>query len=100
MSERSQTDPLFENVLAEILQAEEQGKPIDLDRYARSFPQLEGQLRDYFANREGFDRAAPCLRPLAPPAETPPPGGDTHPPGASHPSPGDRVAGFVLLGEL
>jgi eukaryotic-like serine/threonine-protein kinase len=100
MSEHPPTDSLFDNILAEVLQALEQGKPVDLDRYARNFPQLEGRLREHFADRTVFDRLALCLQPLAPPAETTAPAGDTPPPGRGELAPGDHLGAFVVLAEL
>jgi serine/threonine-protein kinase len=55
----------FEQILAEILQAEESGRTPDLGRYLDSFPELAGPLRDYFRDREGFERLAPQLDPAA-----------------------------------
>jgi WD40 repeat protein/serine/threonine protein kinase len=75
----------FENVLAKILQAEEAGKKVDLSRVVRMYPKLERQLREYFRNRDGFDRLAPGIKP---PASRP----DV--------APGSQVAGYELLGEL
>ncbi len=46
-------DP-FADVLAEILQAEEQGQAPDLERLVTDLPDLESRLRAYFRDREGF----------------------------------------------
>ncbi|HEV3446461.1 MAG TPA: serine/threonine-protein kinase [Gemmataceae bacterium] len=51
----------FEKVLAKILLAEEAGKRVDLARVVRAYPDLEASLREYFRNRDGFDRLAPQL---------------------------------------
>jgi WD40 repeat protein/serine/threonine protein kinase len=56
----------FEQVLAEILQNEEEGTPIDLEQAVQTHPDLESSLREYFRNRAGFDRLASILAP--PPA--------------------------------
>jgi WD40 repeat protein/tetratricopeptide (TPR) repeat protein/tRNA A-37 threonylcarbamoyl transferase component Bud32 len=55
----------LEAVLAEIQQAEEQGRTIDVQRYLDSFPDLADALRNYFRNREWFARVAPQLAPTA-----------------------------------
>jgi tRNA A-37 threonylcarbamoyl transferase component Bud32 len=55
----------LEAVLAEIIQAQEQGQAIDLQRYADSFPELAGPLRDYIQDRELFARLARRLAPAA-----------------------------------
>jgi WD40 repeat protein/serine/threonine protein kinase/tetratricopeptide (TPR) repeat protein len=58
----------FEQVIAEILRAEESGHTPDLEHYAASFPDLATRLRDYFHNRRAFERLAPQLAP--PPPDT------------------------------
>jgi WD40 repeat protein len=78
-------DERFEEVLAEILLAEEAGKPLDLSRVVRAHPGLEAPLREFFRNRDGFDRLAPHLAPVAAP-----------PPLA----PGSRFGDYEVLGEL
>ncbi|HKB42667.1 MAG TPA: hypothetical protein VKD72_39930, partial [Gemmataceae bacterium] len=59
--EHSTHDSRFERIIAEILQAEEQGQTPQLDRYLESFPDLAGPLRDYLRDREAFNRLAPHL---------------------------------------
>jgi serine/threonine protein kinase/WD40 repeat protein len=54
-------DDRFESVLAGILLAEETGEPIDLSAVVREYPELESRLREYFRDRDGFDRLAPNL---------------------------------------
>jgi serine/threonine protein kinase len=62
----------FERVLAEILKAEEVGHPLDLTSVVRSYPDLETLLREYFHNRDSFDRLAPHLAPTAATRGVPP----------------------------
>jgi WD40 repeat protein/tRNA A-37 threonylcarbamoyl transferase component Bud32 len=85
-------DERFEKVLAEVLLAEEAGKPLDLSRLVRGHPELETQLREYFRNRDGFDRLAPHLAPVPPR-----PGASAAPP---HLSAGSRFGDYEVLGEL
>jgi WD40 repeat protein/serine/threonine protein kinase len=82
----------FGKVLAEILQAEEAGQPVDLSRAVRAHPEFEKPLREYFRNRDGFDRLAPQLAPTAPRAAAPPAPGD--------PAPGSRFGGYEIVREL
>jgi truncated hemoglobin YjbI len=85
-------DDRFEQVLAELLLAEEAGKPLDLSHIMRTHPDLEAPLREYFRNRAGFDRLSPCLAPaLAPttPLSLPP---DF--------AAGSQFASYEILGEL
>jgi serine/threonine-protein kinase len=80
----------FEEVLAAFLQAEEAGRSPDLSHVIRAHPELETPLREYFHNRDSFDRLAPGLGPTA------------RPPGAS-PQPEQPVSHFgayAVLGEL
>jgi WD40 repeat protein/tRNA A-37 threonylcarbamoyl transferase component Bud32 len=86
------TVPRFEQVLAGLLQAEERGEPLVLSQVLRRYPELEGPLREFFRNREGFDRVAPHLAPL--PAR---PGAPAAPP---HLAPGSRFGDYEILGEL
>jgi serine/threonine protein kinase len=85
-------DGPFEKVLAEILQAEEAGQPVDLSRAVRAYPEHEAQLREYFRNRDGFDRLAPHLAPPAAPASAPSAPCDL--------APGSRFGGYEIVREL
>ncbi|HEY7157780.1 MAG TPA: serine/threonine-protein kinase, partial [Gemmataceae bacterium] len=67
ISPPSQPTGRFESVLAEILQAEEEGRTIDVQRYCESFPDLTERLREYFRDREHFARVAPVLAPTPAP---------------------------------
>jgi serine/threonine-protein kinase len=90
-------DDRFAEVLAELLQAEEQGLTPHLERYLASFPDLEPRLRAYFSNRERFKRLTEHLAPASPL------GLGTGTDGASVPSalrPGMRFGGFEVLEEL
>jgi predicted Ser/Thr protein kinase len=97
-------DNSFEQIVAEILQAEEGGGSPDLDRYLRSFPELAGRLREYFRDRDEFERLAPRLA-----ASSPAVGADIRPPpvdaetgdGSGGAAPGwPSVPGYEILGEL
>src|SRR5262245_38533263 len=55
--------PHFEDVLAEILQAQEQGQAPDVQGYVERFPQFEQPLREFFRNQQGFARLPPHLAP-------------------------------------
>jgi hypothetical protein len=85
-------DDRFENVLAEILLEEEAGRPLDLSRIVQTYPDLETPLREFFRDRDGFDRLFSC-RPAAPTPTTPP----GPPPDLAA---GSRFAGYEILGEL
>jgi serine/threonine-protein kinase len=70
-------DNRFEQVLAEILLAEEAGQPLELPCVFQTYPELETPLREYFHNRDSFNRLAPRLgltagHPGAVPPEPPP----------------------------
>jgi eukaryotic-like serine/threonine-protein kinase len=85
-------DGRFERVLAELLQTEERGEPLDLSGVIRDAPELEAPLREFFRNRDGFDRLAPDLAPVAP-----------RPGAAATPSllsPGSQFGDYEILGEL
>jgi tetratricopeptide (TPR) repeat protein len=62
----------FERVLAEILLAEEAGRPLDPSDVLRTHPDLEEPLREYFRDRDDFDRLAPRLAPTAHDLKAPP----------------------------
>jgi serine/threonine-protein kinase len=81
----------FEQALAALLQAEERGERLDLSRVIRDTPELETPLREFFRNRDGFDRLAPDLGPTAArPAA----------PAAADLMPGSRLGGYEVLDEL
>ncbi len=52
----------FEQVLADFLQAEERGERPDQSALLRAHPELEVPLREFFRDRDGFDRLAPTAR--------------------------------------
>src|SRR6516162_6140170 len=87
-----QFDSRLDSVLAEIEQAREQGRTIDVQHYLDRYPDLAERLRGYFGDRDWFARVAPQLAPTAahPAAVTP------------HPEllPGDRFAGYQIIAEL
>ncbi len=85
-------DGRFENVLAEILLGEEAGKPLDLSRVVRTHPDLETRLREFFRDRDGFDRLAPKLAPTASRTAGPPAPPDL--------PPGSQFAGYDIVREL
>ena len=87
------TEDRFEKVLAEILLEEEAGTPLDLSGVMRTHPDLEAPLREFFRNRDGFDRLAPNLGPTAP-APT------TRPAAPPELAAGSRYVGYEILGEL
>ena len=60
-SDSTAPDIRFEDVLAGLLQAEERGERLDVSQVVRKFPGLEAPLREFFRNRDGFDRLAPQL---------------------------------------
>jgi WD40 repeat protein/serine/threonine protein kinase len=91
----TQPEGHFEQVLAEILQAEEAGEAVDLSRIARKYPELATPLREYFRNRDGFDRLAPRLAPPASDAT-----GGKPVPQAPDLARGDQFAGYEILREL
>ncbi|HKB36350.1 MAG TPA: serine/threonine-protein kinase, partial [Gemmataceae bacterium] len=85
-------DEHFENVLAEMLLAEEAGQPLDLSRVIRTYPELETPLRDYFRHRDGFGRLAPHLAPTTSQAAASPSSCDL--------TPGSKFGGYDILKEL
>jgi serine/threonine-protein kinase len=52
----------FEQVLADFLQAEERGERPDRSALLRAHPELEEPLREFFRDRDRFDRLAPTAR--------------------------------------
>src|SRR5262245_37781422 len=82
----------FESVLAEIQQAEEQGRTIDGRHYLDRFPDLAEPLRDYFRDRAWFARVAARLAPTAPHPGVPMPQPEL--------PPGSRVGRYEVLHKL
>jgi WD40 repeat protein/tetratricopeptide (TPR) repeat protein len=89
-------DSTFEQVLAEFLQAEEQGLRPDPQRYLDSFPAVAEQLRAFFADRLWFGNEAPHLAPTPPPAAVLTPETES----GRAPAPAGRFAGYEIVGEL
>ena len=90
--ESTVSEDRFEQVLAGLLLAEENGERYDLTQVFRACPELEEPLREFFRNRDGFDRLAPQLAPAAGrPARA-----------ALQPElpPGSRFAGYEVVREL
>src|SRR5262249_13339184 len=106
--ERPSLDARFELVLAEILQAEEQGQTPDLQAYLERYPDLEAPLREFFRNRAGFARLAPLVTPKPAAGESRTLSaadtihGPTTPPAQSARvlTPGSRFGGYEILDEL
>ena len=90
-NQSTSADPRFEQVLAEILMAEEAGQPPDLSHAARQHPDLEGPLRVSSATvtaSTGWRRISRRRpRPAAPPAPPDLPAGG-------------QFAGYEILREL
>jgi WD40 repeat protein/serine/threonine protein kinase len=84
-------DDRFDKVLAAILLEEEGGTPVDLSRIVRKYPDLAAPLREFFRNRDGFDRLAPHLAPTASDRSTPPP---------PELAPGSQLGGYDIIREL
>jgi serine/threonine-protein kinase len=84
-------DAHFENVLAVILEEEEAGNPIDLSRVVRENPELETRLREFFCDRDAFDRVAHKLAPTAKHSEVPQ---------SLELAPGSRFDGYEVLQEV
>jgi WD40 repeat protein/serine/threonine protein kinase len=84
-------DEHFQKVLAAILLAEEDGKKPDLSHICRAHPQLAERLRQYFRDRDGFDRVAPHIAPR-------PRGADA--PAVPELAPGDWFGGYDVIKEL
>jgi WD40 repeat protein/tRNA A-37 threonylcarbamoyl transferase component Bud32 len=85
-------DERFERVLAELIQQEEEGKRPNLVPVVQAAPDLETPLREFFRNRDGFDRLADCLAPPHPRYTPIMPKPDL--------PPGSRFAGYVIIKEL
>jgi tetratricopeptide (TPR) repeat protein/tRNA A-37 threonylcarbamoyl transferase component Bud32 len=81
----------FEELLADLLLAEDRGQRPDLSELLRTAPELETPLRAFFHNRAHFDRLAPRLAPTAASPAAPP-----EPP---LPPPG-RFGGYAVLDQL
>jgi eukaryotic-like serine/threonine-protein kinase len=58
MPDTNPTQPPLDELVAEILQAQERGESPDVDDYARRCPELADELRTFFRKRGGFGRAA------------------------------------------
>jgi serine/threonine protein kinase/predicted Zn-dependent protease len=82
----------LDSVLAEIEQAREQGRTIDVRHYLDRYPDLTKPLSDYFRDYEWFARVAPRLAPTA-----------TYP-GSPLPQPGlplgSRIGGYEVVQEV
>src|SRR5262249_25007602 len=63
----------FEQVLADFLQAEERGERPDPTELLRTNPELETPLREFFQDRDRFDRLAPTVGPSEVSLEPEPP---------------------------
>jgi tetratricopeptide (TPR) repeat protein len=79
----------FEQVLADLLQAEERGERPNISELLRMAPEVESSLREFLRNRADFDKLAPHLAPTAtqPPVEAP----------QLELSPGSRFGSYELL---
>jgi WD40 repeat protein/tRNA A-37 threonylcarbamoyl transferase component Bud32 len=86
------SDQRFEKVLTELLLEEEAGELLDLSRAVRTYPELETPLREYFRDRDGFDRLAPHLAPTASQRAAQAVASDL--------APGSRFAGYEIVREL
>jgi serine/threonine-protein kinase len=88
----TETEDRFERVLAGLLKDEEDGKRPDLSEVLRTAPDLETPLREFFRNRDAFDRLAPKLAPTAarPAAVVP----------QSDLPPDSRFGGYEIIKEL
>jgi eukaryotic-like serine/threonine-protein kinase len=65
----------FEQVLAELLLEEDNGRPIEVEEAVKIYPELETPLRKFYGNRAEFDKLAVCLGPAMPhraPPDLPP----------------------------
>jgi Protein tyrosine and serine/threonine kinase len=63
----------LEQVLADFLQAEERGERPDRSELLRKHPELEARLREFFHDRDRFDRLAPTAAHRAAPPQPEPP---------------------------
>jgi hypothetical protein len=77
MSDESLRDERVNQILADLLEAERRGQPIDPPEVLRRHPDLAGELQSFFADRDRFRRQAPTVAP-----------------GGPAPFPGDRVGYF------
>jgi WD40 repeat protein/tetratricopeptide (TPR) repeat protein len=83
----------FEEAVAQFLQAREEGRSPDPERYVQSFPEVASRLREFFAGQALFDQLAPGLGTT--PQDTIPEAGRA--PGLAA---GSRLGRFELLEEL
>jgi WD40 repeat protein/tetratricopeptide (TPR) repeat protein/tRNA A-37 threonylcarbamoyl transferase component Bud32 len=97
----------FEDVLAQFLQAEEQGLRPDPQHYLANYPELADRLRAFFHDRAWFGREAPRLAPTPSSAEpsTVPHTPDSASSGLPAPSPpvlsaGNRFGGYEIVSKL
>ena len=69
--DRDDKDAL-ESLIAEILEAESRGEPVDRDSLLAEHPQHADSLRDFFANHDRVKSAADIDPPTLPPPDDPP----------------------------
>jgi serine/threonine protein kinase len=79
----------FEQVLADLLQAEERGERPNISELVRMAPELESSLREFLRNRADFDKLAPHLAPTATQPEVEAPQLEL--------PPGSRFGGYIVL---
>jgi serine/threonine-protein kinase len=81
----------FQQMLANLVEAEERGERLDVSEVIRCSPELETPLLEYFRNRSGFDRLAPQLAPTA-----------THSGAVMPPElmPGSKLGGYEVCQEV
>ncbi len=100
-------DPRWQEVLAEYLLAEEEGRAPDRESFLRRYPDFADRLRQFFENKDRLERLAGSPAPT--PAPVPGTSDGTLPeagaptPGATTPAllrPGDRFDQYEILEEL
>ncbi len=96
----SEPTSLLEAVLAEIIQLEEQDQAVNVQHYLDQYPELNGPLRDYFANRERFARMAPRLTPVLPAGREPKTEEHSGATGQGTAPVGSRLGGYEIEAEL